>query len=110
MSAYDELADTLSDVAAALAAVADVMATDSRDWSRARGDAWLYGVLVGWDCEEDHDHGAAECEGGALDEVATGHGWTAAHRARLRTLRRAVRAATEGTDTRSRGAAETETP
>ncbi len=50
--------------AQALKAIHRHMATDSRDWGQDRGDAWLYGILVGWDCEEVHDHELEFCEGG----------------------------------------------
>lgn len=26
-----------------------VVATDSRDWARNRNDAWIYGIICGWD-------------------------------------------------------------
>jgi hypothetical protein len=80
-------------LADALEAVSRAIATDSRDWGVARGDAWLWGVLVGWDCEEAHAHEYEDCGGGALDEVATRHGWTAAHRSRIKELRSAIREA-----------------
>jgi len=81
-------------LADALEAVQRAIATDSRDWGQARGDAWLWGVLVGWDCEESHDHEmSSDCEGAMLDEVATQHGWTAAQRSRIKELRRAIREA-----------------
>lgn len=86
----------MTTTAEALTALADVLATDSRDWSRTRGDAWLYGVLVGWDCEDAHDHELEGCEGAVLSEVADQHGWTAAQRSRLRELRQAIRNATAG--------------
>jgi hypothetical protein len=83
--------------AEALEAVHRAMATDSRDWGQARADAWLYAVLVGWDCEEVHDHEYELCSAGAFDEVATRHGWTAAHRSLIRALRQAIRDAAEVT-------------
>lgn len=86
----------MTTTAEALTALADILATDSRDWARSRGDAWLYGILVGWDCEEDHDHELEACAGGVLDEVADEHGWTPAHRSRLRELRQAIRDAAAG--------------
>lgn len=72
-----------------LEAVNRAMATDSRDWGMARGDAWLYGVLVGWECDDQHEHNEIDC-GGALDEMAIRHGWTTAHVDRIRALRRAI--------------------
>jgi hypothetical protein len=77
----------MATIAEALQAVHHAIATDSRDWSLARGDAWLYAVLVGWDCEDDPI--------GAFEEVATRHAWTAAQRSRIRELRAAVRLAAE---------------
>jgi hypothetical protein len=78
-------------LADALEAVQRAIATDSRDWGKGRGDAWLWGVLVGWECDERHEH-EDDC-GGALDELAIRHGWTAAHVERIRTLRTAIREA-----------------
>lgn len=54
-----------------------VMATDARDWAATRGDAWLYGIVVGW-------------PPAALKDVAEKHRWTPATVDRLRELRRAV--------------------
>lgn len=78
----------------ALAALRLALTTDSRDWSLGRGDAWIYGILVGWDCEEVHDHEYEFCAGGALGSVAERHGWTAATVSQLKDLRRAIRNAT----------------
>jgi hypothetical protein len=74
----------------ALDALRLAMTTDSRDWGLNHGDAWIYGIAVGWHCEEDHDHELEYCEGGAFDVVADRHGWTAVQRSQLRSLRRAV--------------------
>lgn len=60
----------------ALESVRSAMATDARDWSRNKTDAWLYAVLVGW--------------GDALDEVADRHGWSTADRERLFRMRAAL--------------------
>ncbi len=53
---------------------------DSRDWAHDIGDAWIYGIVIGW--------------GDAINEVAAKHGWDLAQRTRLRLLhlnyRRAV--------------------
>lgn len=46
------------------------MATDARDWAASPPDAWLYGIVLGWN-------------GMAMAEVAARHGWTAADRGRL---------------------------
>ncbi|MEU9014287.1 hypothetical protein AB0D12_31860 [Streptomyces sp. NPDC048479] len=50
------------------------MGTNSRDWAREPTDAWLYALLIGWDCEQQHEHGN-DCKG-SLDEVAQAHGWS----------------------------------
>jgi hypothetical protein len=60
---FSEIADSLK----------TSIATDPRDWSRDDCDAWLYGVIVGWD--------------GALPEVAAGHGWSSETLERLRAMR-----------------------
>lgn len=72
-----------------------IVATSSRDWGEYRVDAWLYGVLVGWDCEEDHEHDDTCGDGAAMDEMAAKHGWDAATVAKLRRYRAAVRVALE---------------
>ncbi|MGW3992403.1 hypothetical protein ACWEF6_02835 [Amycolatopsis sp. NPDC004772] len=73
-----------------LGRAAGMMATDSRDWGRDRGDAWLYGLLVGWGCEEQHQHDYI-CGGpAAMGEVATWHGWSNDDTARLRRFRAAL--------------------
>ena len=57
-----------------------VMATHSRDWSVNGRDAWLWGIINGWDDpDEDPDDEA-------MAEIATAHGWDAVDVARLRRL------------------------
>ncbi|WP_338699151.1 hypothetical protein V2W30_22535 [Streptomyces sp. Q6] len=74
--------------------LARLLATSSRDWQLYRVDAWLYAVLVGWDCEQaTHDEW---CTHGALEETAAMHGWDADTVAKARRYRTAVRAITEG--------------
>ncbi|MCK5641014.1 MAG: hypothetical protein KAJ19_09465, partial [Gammaproteobacteria bacterium] len=53
--------------------VGDCMAFSARDWSTDHRDAWLYGVIHGWD--ED-----------SLQELAAKHGWEGEPLARLRRL------------------------
>lgn len=73
---------------------ARLLATSSRDWQPYRVDAWLYAVLVGWDCEQaTHDE---SCTHGAMEETAAMHGWDADTVAKARRYRTAVRAITEG--------------
>jgi hypothetical protein len=88
--AYEAQRKHAGDQAALLAAVHRAlwslrynMAHDSRDWAQDRTDAWLYALLVGWDCEQQHAHDDS-CPG-ALDEIATKHDWTPA---RLEVARR----------------------
>ncbi|MFB7592328.1 hypothetical protein [Streptomyces sp. NPDC056169] len=50
------------------------LANSSRDWAQNSDDAWMYAVLYGWDCEQQHDH-TPTCPK-LLNEVATKHGWT----------------------------------
>ncbi|MEU2143593.1 hypothetical protein ABZ741_04680 [Streptomyces globisporus] len=80
-------ADTL---AAALDGLGRLIATSSRDWGTYRVDAWIWAVLVGWDCEQAvHDE---TCTHGALEETAAMHGWDDATVAKARRYRAAVRA------------------
>lgn len=57
--------------------LATVIATSSRDWSLDRGDAWIYGIVLGW--------------GDAMSEVAKRHGWTGLDVLRLHRLHLAFR-------------------
>lgn len=61
--------------------IQDVLAFDSRDWGEDRGDAWLYGIVFGWDADPDDPE-----DEGAMDSVAAKHGWDEATVARLRLL------------------------
>lgn len=70
-----------------------LLATSSRDWQPYRVDAWLYAVVLGWDCEQ-ATH-TDWCTHGALEETAEMHGWDAATIAKARRYRAAVRALTE---------------
>lgn len=56
----------------------------SADWGAARDLAWVYGIVVGWEDEDDPT---------ALDELAPGLGWSAEKVERLRRLRTAFVAA-----------------
>ena len=51
-----------------------VLVGHSRDWSTHRRDAWLYGIVVGWDS--------------AIEDVQRTHGWPDAEVSRLKRLRR----------------------
>lgn len=86
----DALQARLAAIVETLGRAAGMMATDSRDWGRDRGDAWLYGLLVGWGCEEQHDHDEL-CGGqAALRVVSAQHGWTPDDIARIRRFRAAL--------------------
>jgi hypothetical protein len=74
--------------------LARLMSTSSRDWSEYRVDAWLWAVLVGWECEKEHTHDIEMCLPGTLEEIAAMHGWGEAAIAKARRYRAAVRAVT----------------
>ncbi|MFI0822253.1 hypothetical protein ACH4TX_42230 [Streptomyces sp. NPDC021098] len=73
-----------------------LLATSSKDWGACREDAWLWAVLVGWDCEEDHEHNATCDDGGAMQEIAERYGWSPEAVAKARRYRAAVRAVLDG--------------
>jgi hypothetical protein len=81
-------------VADVLDTLARILAGDPRDWSLDRGDAWLWGVLLGWDCE---DHpvavGCDETCTNALVSVAERHGWNDVEVDVLRKMRATIREA-----------------
>lgn len=74
-----------------------LLATNSRDWGTDRVDAWLWAVLLGWDCKaSEHDD---TCTHGAMEEMQERHGWDEDAVAKARRYRAAVRrttAAAEG--------------
>jgi hypothetical protein len=61
------------------------MAASSRDWSQDSDDAWLYAVLYGWDCEQQHEH-TSNCRI-LLEQVAATHRWDTERVARIRKQR-----------------------
>lgn len=73
-----------------------VLTSSSRDWGEYWADAWLYGVLTGWDCETPHEHDDVCGDGGAMRELTQKHGWDDEAVSRLRRYRAAVRAASAG--------------
>jgi hypothetical protein len=85
----------LSTLAAALDGLETLIATSSRDWGTYRVDAWLWAVLCGWDCEEDHEHDELCEDGEAMTEMARQHGWDEATVAKARRYRAVVRAVAE---------------
>ncbi|GFH36604.1 hypothetical protein [Streptomyces pacificus] len=75
--------------AAIFEGLGNLLATSSRDWGTYRVDAWLYAVILGWDCEEaTHNE---TCAHGAMEEMAALHGWDADTVAKARRYRAAVR-------------------
>lgn len=63
-----------------IASIQSTLAFDSRDWGKDRADAWLWGIVIGWDGDPENG------EDSAMDEVAALHGWDAEAVARLRIL------------------------
>jgi hypothetical protein len=83
-------------LAEALASLHHLLAHNSRDWGLDRADAWLYAVLVGWDCEMTHEHNDV-CENGeAIQEIAAQHNWAPGDIERVRRYRAAIRVAADG--------------
>lgn len=62
--------------------VETAFATDPRDWSINATDAWLWGIVLGWDR-------------GAMVEVAARHRWSAEDVTRLHALHAAYRSHNE---------------
>ncbi|MFD5002187.1 hypothetical protein ACFWMV_04695 [Streptomyces mutabilis] len=77
---------------AALNSVYRTIVHDSRDWAATKRDAWLYAILVGWTCEDDHIHDDLCMGDEPLTETARRHGWDDDTVARLRSHRAAVAA------------------
>lgn len=61
-------------------ALYDAIVFNSRDFAASKFEAWIWGIVVGWDDEDDDDTGA-------MDEIASQLGWTAAEVTQLRQLR-----------------------
>jgi len=49
-----------------------LLATSSRDWGAYRVDAWLWAVVLGWDCDDCCDD---ECTHDVLEQFAREFGW-----------------------------------
>lgn len=92
--------EAVPDLAAALKSITSRMTTSAADYGAYEPDAWVYGIAVGWDCEEDHGHddicGGTE----AMAELSARFGWDEAAIALLRRHRKAYAAVTEGADVR----------
>lgn len=77
------------DLRAALDSLVSCVAGSAADFSQYYRDSWLYGIILGWDCGEDHEHDDT-CGGDApMLEVAARHRWDGATVERLRGYRRA---------------------
>jgi len=89
--------DPLDGLRAALESLGSCVATHPNDWGQYSLDAWLYGIVVGWDCEDgrddpDHEHDDI-CANGAMRELAARHCWSSDEVSRLRQYRDAFAAA-----------------
>lgn len=78
-----------------LSTLSRLVATDSRDWGQANGDAILWAVLVGWNCEEEHEHDDFICSTGAFQKIADRHRWAPEFAELIQDMRRAVRRCTD---------------
>jgi hypothetical protein len=91
MLAYQATAPALGAAQAAFTALRQRMTVDSRDWSADKLDAWLYAILVGWDCENTdpaHVHNDIDCAGNeGLATVARSLGIPPEQSVRARYLR-----------------------
>ena len=85
----------LESVAEALKLCGNLVACHSRDWSEQSSDALLWGVLCGWEGEEDHVHDDLCGGSGALDQVADRFQWTPERIDQVKRLRAAVAAFVE---------------
>jgi hypothetical protein len=92
----------------ALHSITSRITSSAMDFGDYEPNAWVYGIAVGWDCEEDHDHDDI-CGGtAAMAELRARFGWDEAAVARLRALRKAYAAATSETDAQALDHAERE--
>ncbi|MEV0691801.1 hypothetical protein [Streptomyces sp. NPDC050388] len=87
-----QYAAALARVREALASLHRTMAHDPRDWALDKRDAWLWGIVCGWECEAQHDHDVVCGRDNPLRQVAARHRWPNEDVERLKTYRRAVAA------------------
>ena len=91
-AARAELSTELADARRALLWLRGAMATSSANWGAHQGEALVYAVLVGWECEgpcEEFWDRAHTCDG-TLIELAHRHGWSAEFVAQIRAYRAAI--------------------
>lgn len=81
-------------IKATLKTLGRYVATDSRDWGQTPGNALLWAVLLGWDCEEEHVHDDDMCSSGTFQQIAQRHRWSAEFAETVQQMRRAVIGAT----------------
>jgi hypothetical protein len=68
-------AEAAEDLRAALNSIKSRITTSAMDFSDYEPNAWVYGIAVGWDCEEDHEHDDL-CGGtAAMEELTARFGW-----------------------------------
>ncbi|GAA3718007.1 hypothetical protein [Streptomyces tremellae] len=89
---YLALRKILGDLAPMFEGLYGLLVTSSREWGEYPVDAWLYAVLVGWDCETDHEHDDVCGGAAAMAEMAERHGWSDEAVAKARRYRATVRA------------------
>jgi hypothetical protein len=63
----------------------DIITTNSRDWSDSKSDAWIYGIIVGWETEPE-DLIDGEDPQGALKELQKKFNWSDENVNKLRLL------------------------
>lgn len=93
-----DASDGANGLAAMFEGLERMISTSSRDWGEYRVDAWLWAVLVGWDCEDDHEHDETCDDGAAMQEMAKRHGWDGVAVAKARRYRTMVRTARESAE------------
>ena len=89
----DAACEQLRQLRQVLANASWVMVTSATDWGSHAGEAWLYGIFVGWECDqpcEEFWDRAHRCDEG-MQLMARRYGWSQERVARLRELRAAVR-------------------
>ena len=62
-------------------ALYDTIVFSSNDWGAAQDFAWIYGIVIGWEHNDDDDEGPT-----ALDELRVQYKWTDSQVERLRKL------------------------
>lgn len=83
------------DLRAALLSLRRALLGHRRDWARQSGDAWIAGILVGWDCLDwPHDDPGELCpRNDTSKSLADRHAWGPGTVERLRAYQRAFAAA-----------------